>query len=845
MNRVQRIVSTGATVFLVLALLLAGWVAYLVRAPMPLVHGKIDVAGISSPVEVYRDDWGVPHIYADTQHDLFFAQGYVHAQDRFWQMEFWRRIGSGRLSEVFGEATLGTDRFVRTQGWNRIAQQEVELMDDDSRAILQAYADGVNAYISAHDRLGLEFALLGLQGVRYTPEPWTIVNTLTWAKAMAWDLSANMDSELERVALMQAVGVKGMQELLPTYPQNHPVIVPNGLAYEALDVGALRADEARLRSALDADGAGLGSNSWAIAGNRTDTGKPYLANDPHLGIQMPSIWYEVGLHCNEMSAACLYDVTGFSFAGAPGVIIGHNNRIAWGFTNLGPDVQDLYIERINPDNPNQYEVNGRWVDAEVINEVIFVRGRVEDPELPTGVFDENTGLTTVVIPVRITRHGPIINDINKQARGLSGDVGGFDLPADFGVALRWTALEPSSTFQAILRMNRSQTWDEFRAAARSFSVPSQNLVYADVDGNIGYQSPGNIPVRASGDGLLPVPGWVDDFEWLGYISFDDLPSSFNPPEGYVVTANNAVVGPDYPALLSLEWDRGYRAQRIVDMINAQRGPFSREVIAQMQGDNMNLSAQAIVPFLATLPVEDEGARAARDMLLDWDFQQSMDSAPAAFFNVFWTELLAATFYDELPPDLRPHNNDVTKLAVEQLLPQASNHWWDNVTTPDVTETRDQILVHALSQAYAQTVARLGGDMQAWQWGKLHTATFRNATLGSSGIAPIEALFNRGPVPTSGGEDIVNATGWDIAGPDDEVDVTYQVNWVPSMRMIVDLASLNDSWAIHTTGQSGHPFHRHYADMVDSWRLIEYHPQLWDRAAVEAAAAAHMTLTPRE
>ena len=331
-----------------------------------------------------------------------------------------------------------------------------------------------------------------------------------------------------------------------------------------------------------------------------------------------------------------------------------------------------------------------------MNEVIRVRGEIADPELPVGNFDPDSGFTTVVIPVRITRHGPIINDINSQVRELSGEIDAFEVPENFGVALRWTTLEPGLIFPAILELNRAQTWDEFREALRDFNVPSQNVVYADVDGNIGYQSPGNVPVRAKGDGLLPVPGWTDEYEWLGYLSFDDMPRSFNPPEGYIVTANNAVVGPDFPVPISLEWDPGYRAQRIVDMILAQRGPFSKEVIAQMKGDNINLPAQNIIPFLSSVFIEDENARAARDMLFEWDYQQSMDSAAAALYNIYWAELLAATFYDELPPELWPSNGGVTMLAMEALLLQEENRWWDDVSTPDVVETRDQIIERAFN-----------------------------------------------------------------------------------------------------------------------------------------------------
>ncbi|MBI3361314.1 MAG: penicillin acylase family protein, partial [Chloroflexi bacterium] len=636
---------------------------------------------------------------------------------------------------------------------------------------MQAYADGVNAYLSTHDDLGLEFTVLGLTGARFKPEPWTIVNTLTWAKAMAWDLGSNMESELNRAAMIQKVGVDATLEVNPLYPADHPIILPKpALGFDAPRTRAA----ARTLDDLTAGGFDdLGSNNWVIGGSRTDTGKPYLANDPHLGIQMPSIWYEVGLHCETVTPDCPYDVTGFSFASAPGVIIGHNQRIAWGFTNVDPDVQDLYVENINPDNPNQYEVNGNWVDAQVIDEVIRIKGKIDpDPQHPErdlGTYDPNTAMTTLTLRVRITRHGPIINDVDDSAAKLSGSVNGVNMPTPSGLALRWTALEPSRTFAAILLLDKARNFDEFRDALREFDVPSQNVIYADLDGNIGYQMPGKVPLRAKGDGLLPAPGWGDEYEWLGYIPFDELPYSYNPPQGYIATANNAVVGPDYPHPITLEWDAGYRAQRIVNMIEGVDGKITKDYVAQMQGDALNLSAQEVMPHLAALSFDDPKLAGGLSYLKSWDFQQKTDSGPAALYNLFWAHLVADTFYDELAgaEDLWPDPGDQTMLAVRNLLGQPDNHWWDNVTTPDRKEKRDDILRQAFSEAYAEAEQRMGTNNASWEWGKLHLATFRNQTLGRSGVEPIEALFNRGPFSAPGGAALVDNTGWRIARPSDD------------------------------------------------------------------------------
>ena len=841
------------SILVIIILALGGTLGYIVRSPQPQTAGSIQIEGLQNSVEVIRDQMGIPHIYADSAHDLFMAQGFIHAQDRFWQMEFWRRIGSGRLSEIFGASSLDTDRFTRTLGWARVAAEEEKALDADTRFLMQSYADGVNAYIESNENLGLEFTVLAINGARFKPEKWTIINTLTWAKAMSWDLGGNMANELSRALIMQKVGAEMTSQLRPLYPDNHPIIVPKPASASLSDAATeLLADINALNNLTGGGFEGIGSNNWVISGKLTDTGKPYLADDPHLGIQMPSIWYEVGLHCRALTTVCPYDVVGFSFAGAPGVVIGHNNRIAWGVTNLGPDVQDLFVENINPANPNQYEVNGAWQEAKVINEVITVKGKVEpDPKRPNLIvtYNEGTNTSAIAVKVRITRHGPIINEINDNAAALKGNYGEAAIPASSALALRWTALEPSFTFRSVLKIDRAQNFQQFREALKDWQVPSQNFVYADVDGNIGYQAPGNIPIRAKGDGLLPVPGWSSDYEWKGYIPFEELPYSYNPPQGYIATANNAVVGSDYKYMITLDWDKGYRARRIVDMIEAdkKKGKITLAAIQKQQGDNANLSAQEVMPFLANLTFTDSRLKAPQQYLLKWDFQQTMDSGEAALYNMFWSKLIINTFYDELPDTLWPGPSADTMMAMRYLLEQPNNKWWDDTKTKDRVETRDEILAKSFKDAYDEMVNRYTEDTKNWAWGKLHTASFQNATLGKSGIAPIEWLFNRNNYQTAGGASIVNATGYRISKPSDKrTDAkTFEVTAVPSMRMIVDLADFKKSVTIHTTGQSGHAFSKHYNDMIDLWRTIQYHPMLWDRGSVEAAKEAVLILEPKK
>ncbi len=800
-----------------------------VHRAFPDVEGEVAIAGLQAPVQVVRDDMGVAHIYADNTHDLFMAQGYVHAQERFWQMDFWRHIGSGRLSEMFGDSQVETDMFLRTMGWHDVAAAQFAAAAPDDRAAMEAYADGVNAYLASRSpsELSFEYTVLELLNHSYDPEPWTPIDTLTWGIAMAWDLRGNMDNEIERAMLLGTLPAEQVAQLFPPYPGDiNPYIVPaNELVGNSTPTASMHSipgvqvalesvrDKLDLVAAMGANdpGAGIGSNSWAISGDRTNTGMPILANDPHLAIQMPSIWYQNSLHCTTVTEACPYDVAGFSFAGVPGVIIGHNANIAWGVTNLGPDVQDLYIEKINPDNPNQYEVNGQWVDMNVHEETIAVAG--SDP---------------VTIEVRSTRHGPIISDTYGSLEDFSSS--GIDTPDPYAIALRWTALDTNpGIVTAFLHLDSSANWNDFRDALRTFTVPAQNFLYADVEGNIGYQSPGAIPIRANGDGTLPVPGWTDEYEWTGFIPFDELPRSFNPESGYIVTANNAVVDDSFPYWITYDWNYGYRARRIVDLVGSN-APIGLDEIASIQFDSYSLNAEKVVPYLTSLNSPFDAVFAK------WDLGNQADSSGAAAFNAVWSRILEFTFWDDLPEDYRPNGAGRWFFVVDRMLEKPNDPFWDDTATPEI-EDRDAILQRSLDTAYEDLKGWFGDDPADWRWGAMHVSTFRNQTLGESGIGIIEDRFNRGPFETTGGGDLVNATGWTAYEG-------FETTWLPSMRMIVDMSDLSRSRTTHTTGQSGHTDHPHYDDMIPLWLNGKYSPMNWTDSQVDNAAETVQTLIPR-
>jgi len=412
-------------------------------------------------------------------------------------------------------------------------------------------------------------------------------------------------------------------------------------------LAALEHNTTLLNSALGPANDGIGSNSWAVSGALTTTGMPILANDPHLGIQMPSIWYQMDMHCMPKSDQCPYEMAGFSFAGVPGIVIGHTDKIAWGFTNTGPDVMDLFIEKVNPDNPNQYEVNGQWVDFQTHTETLNV-----------------VGGSPVTITVRSTQHGPVISDTYGPLKDTNTDKApdfvpfkdnsGVFLPDHYVIALAWTALTPSTPFEAIWGFDKAQNWDDFRNAARNFHVPAQNLIYADTSGDIGYQMPGDVPIRKSGDGRYPVPGWTGQYDWTGYIPFDKLPYTFNPSDGYIVTANNQVAPNSYPYFITADWNYGFRANRITNLIKNAPGKIDIAYIQKMQGDDYDSNAEVFTPLLQQMSGQFSGNEAsALNLLKNWDYQAKSDSAPAAIFESFWGHLLSDTFDDDLPKNTGP------------------------------------------------------------------------------------------------------------------------------------------------------------------------------------------------
>uniref|UniRef100_A0AAU2VTH4 Penicillin acylase family protein n=1 Tax=Streptomyces sp. NBC_00008 TaxID=2903610 RepID=A0AAU2VTH4_9ACTN len=870
------------------------WSVSTVRASYPQTNGTAQLAGLDSNVEVKRDSYGIPQIYADSDSDLFRAQGFVQAQDRFWEMDVRRHMTAGRLSEMFGSGQVETDSFLRTLGWRKVAQEEYDhVLSAETKKNLQSYADGVNAYLKGRDGkdISVEYAALGLTN-DYKPVKWTPVDSVAWLKAMAWDLRGNMQDEIDRSLMTSRLDAKQIEDLYPPYPydKHKPIVSEGGIStltgkYDpqatpssdglgsstvqgataglTTQLGALSDTLDEIPSLLGPNGTGIGSNSWVVSGKYTTTNKPLLANDPHLAPQLPSLWYQMGLHCRSVSATCKYDTAGYTFSGMPGVIIGHNQDVAWGFTNLGADVTDLFLEKVSADG---YQYDGKVKPFTTREETIKVAGGRDRH-----------------ITVRETNNGPLVSDRSSELEKVGQKAPVTNAAPDradgYGVALKWTALEPGKSMDAVFELNRAKDFTSFRAAAEHFEVPSQNLIYADTKGHIGYQAPGRIPVRKSGDGTMPSPGWSSSYGWKkDPIPFDELPYEYDPKRGYIVTANQAVVDEKkYPYMLTKDWGYGTRSQRINDLIQSKikgGGKISTDDMQKMQMDNTSEIAALLVPELMKINISDKDVREAQKLLEGWDYTQESDSAAAAYFNAVWRNILKLAFGDKLPKEMRvkgeclnvppakssgpvdeqdrlvrecgqrapdsaqPDGGDRWYQVVENLMDKPDSDWWKTPANrkDKATDNREELFARAMKDARWELTAKLGKDITTWNWGRLHQLTLKNQTLGTEGPGLLQRVLNRGPWNLGGGEAAVDATGWNAAGG-------YEVVWVPSMRMVVNVGDWDKSRWINLTGASGHAFSAHYTDQTDKWVNGELLDWSYGTNAVTGSTTDTLTLKP--
>lgn len=815
------------------------------RQSLPEIDGAVRVAGISAPIEIIRDVDDVPHVFASTRLDALTGLGYVHAQDRLWQMEFQRHIASGRLSEIFGTVTVPQDRFLRTVGFGRAARASWDGAPDWVRAQIDAYVRGVNAFIATHHgrRLPPEFSVL-----RFEPEPWDGVDVIGWSKMMAWDLSGNYSFELLRDDLVRAVGDQRMQQLMPPYPKHGLSIVPeppggpedegtpaHGGRQAALP-GELAEPPLPNRPRSEAGGetfawahalssshqiAGelllggslaesLGSNNWVVDGSLSATGKPLLANDPHLSAKTPSTWYLAHVQGGDL------DVIGATLPGTPVVAIGRNRFIAWGETNVLADVEDLYRERLDAEG-RRVEFQGRQEPIATRPETIKVKG--SEP---------------VHFDVRLTRHGPLVSDaLNVINAALPHEPRPPQLEP---LSFRWTALDPDdTTVQSFLELNVARNWTEFTSALRDLVAPSQNFVYADVDGHIGYYAPGRVPIRAHGDGSRPADGWTGEAEWTGWVPFDELPHLFDPPSHFIVSANNRPAPDGYPYLLGLDWAEPYRAARISSMLRAG-SRWSVDDFARMQADRYSLHAETLLPqFLRHVHAHDDLERRAVDLLRQWNRDARPDSAATAIFAAWFHQLTLVLVEKQLGPLVAETYSGkfsyVTRFIEHTL--DSGGMGWCGEPEGNRREACDGLVTTALDRAIRDLRERLGGEMSRWRWDAVHPAVFPHQGL--DGVRVLRPWLSRS-VPNGGDWSTVDV------GPV-AVEHPYEQHSVPGYRQIVDLSSANDSRFLDAVGESGHPLSKHYDDFLGDWGAVRYRPMRFDRGAVEKAAIGRLRLTP--
>lgn len=770
------------------------WFQHTLKKRLPEISGELSVKGLTDKVEIIRDTYGVPHIYAKNETDMYFAFGYAVAQDRLWQMDFFRRLGQGKLSELFGKDLVETDRYFRLLTAPGVRKELPPALEP----AFKAFVSGINAYITSHsDRLPVEFTLL-----RYKPEKWAEDDYLAILKVVNWGLACGFTTDLTAGEILKKVGEEKLREAFPGWPTDGPIIVPKG--YEGVSASANQAlrvaEEVR---ALIGFPVGAASNNWVVSGKKTQNGEPLLANDTHLALTNPSFWWEVDLNCPTIH------VSGFAVPGVPGIPLGHNRDVAWGVTNVMVDDVDFYIEKINPDNPQQYWYENHWEDMKVIEETIKVKGGA---------------------PVRkeifVTRHGPVVTQ--------PGEGGGKET-----ISQRWAFTECLQPARAGYRLMKARNVQEAIDALRDWELPSQNFVFADREGNIGFWCCATVPIRPKGGGMLPVPGWTGEYEWKGYVPFEQRPHLLNPEEGFIATSNNKVTGDDYPYVIGRYWEPMDRVTRVRQLLKTEK-KLTVEDFKKIQHDTYCVLASELTPkFVDVLKkhAESEGFKKAREILAGWDFVMGEESGAAAIFEVTFRKMMDNIFRDELGEALFEQYLKTTMFpprAIRALVRDGSSPWFDNINTPE-KETMEDIMKVSLDQALAELREKMGDDMERWAWRRIHTLTYRHP-LGKK--KPLDRLFNLGPFPVPGNHLTVNKKQYSYDKP-------YSAEHGVSQRMIVDLSNIKDALHVLPTGESGQLKSPHYRDQIPLYLGNGYHPAWPDREQAEKNKEGILILNPAE
>lgn len=765
--------------------------------------GELKIVGLKHPVKIYRDEAHVPHIFAKTDEDLMFAQGWIHAQDRLWQMEMNRRVAMGRLSEAFGNDALDTDRLIRTLGFNRLSKNDWENTSEEMKVLLEKYADGVNAYIE-NGKLPIEFALTGIK-----PEAWQPIHTIGWGRVMSWTLSHGWSGTLTRQEIIEKVGVEKASELNIYYPEDNPVELPNGLEVNELAMADMLKSMEGPYLGKDFEGGGRGSNAWTINGDKTDSGRPILCNDTHLVLTTPGVWYlnhlksEEGLH-----------VSGASLPGVNGVMLGHNEKCAWGITLAFTDVEDIFVEKLCVDNPNSYEYCGEKLNFKIIEEEILIKGAEPHNE-----------------KVMYSKHGPIIGKVVRNK--------------NLTISLSSKSLEPLKLPEAIYKMNTSDSVEDFSHAVDEILAPQLNIAYADTDGNIGLFISGRVPIRKSGNGQLPVPGWTDEYEWIGEIPLKDMPKSVNPNQGYLISCNHKIVADDFPHYLGNSFMNGFRAKRIQQIFESKT-KISIEDCKQLHDDVYSIPAEIFINGMITgLRTAKPKVQKILDILMDWDFYLLPSTSAATVYQVLMyklvREIVEKDLGEELTNKYMGEGEHPLLLPTSELLghtTQAIFNMFQNSDSKWLSSSKEilSVLEKSMLETCKWLEENMGYEYDDWQWGKIHHVQFRH---GMSIKSPLDKIFNVGPFEIGGDTDTVCQTAYNPNAP------YHATEWCPSIRLIMDVGEWDNSLIVSPPGQSGVLGSKHYDDMADLWSKGDYINMLWSEDKIKNSSVSTFELKPEE
>ncbi|MBN1573317.1 MAG: penicillin acylase family protein [Deltaproteobacteria bacterium] len=788
-------------VFIVLALVVivfVGAYGYL-KSTLPEYNGEIKTEMVKGKVEIIRDSYGMPHIYAENERDLSFALGYAMAQDRMFQMDMIRRAIRGKLSEILGESLVPVDKLFITITAAKSVEGMYEEMPEEVKSNLEAFSEGVNYFLDNHKGpLTVEFKLLG-----YEPEHWVPSDCIAPYYFMAWDLNGSFGKEMLYLAIIEKLGEDEAKLLFPDYVSGAPTIIPKGTAsLEFLKTMNLA------REVLGTEGGGV-SNNWLISGVKSETGMPILANDMHLGLAAPGIWYEAHLVAPDLN------VSGVLVPGIPLVVVGANEHVAWGFTNVMADDADYYIEKINPENPNQYQYMGKWLDMEVQEKTIAVKGKDD-----------------VKFDVKLTRHGPIIDEVNN-----------YEEKEGHSLSMRWTASELNKVPVAMYYFDRAESIDDMEKAVEYFKCPGQNIIYADDQGNVGYWASVGIPIRTGFDGMLPVPGWDGNHEWGGYVPTKIQPHLRNPSMGWIVTANNKHVGDDYPYVISNYYAVPDRYVRISEMIE-EKEKLGVSDFQEMHADFLVVLARDWVPNILIIEALSsvkltETETAALNELKEWDFVATPSSRASTIFHATVNNMIKNTFKNRIGDDFYEEylkNNYVVLNTLRNEIAKGESVWFDDPATVDKVEGLNDVIVKSFREAVAYLELEMGKNVDDWKWGEIHTVTMYHAFGKKSKLMGF--FMNVGPSPMGGSIATVDPQPYRLNSP-------WEIYHGASMRYIIDLQDMKKSLRVIPVGISGNFMSPHYDDQFDLWRTVTYRPFVLDREDVDNDARYTLVIGPAE